>query len=180
MPFSEQEIINKLHNPSTKSRAFEEVVKQYSQALYWQIRRLVVNHDDADDILQNTFIKAWTNVDSFRGDAKLSTWLNRIAYHESLTFLEHKKQAISLDDVDSDVSYHLEGDPYFDGDETQKMLQAAIDALPAKQRAVFNMKYFEEKTYEEIASITGTSIGALKASYHIAVEKISNYFNTHD
>lgn len=180
MSFNEQEILAKLQDPSTRRRAFAEVVNQYSETLYWQIRRMVVDHEDANDVLQNTLVKAWTSIGSFRGEAKLSTWLFRIAYHESLTFLEHKKQNISIDDVSSEVSNQLESDPYFDGDETQAMLQAAIETLPAKQKAVFNMKYFEEKTYEEISAITGTSVGALKASYHIAIEKISHFFDTHD
>lgn len=180
MSFHEQEILAKLQDPSTQRRAFAEVVNQYSETLYWQIRRMVVDHEDANDVLQNTLVKAWTSIGSFRGEAKLSTWLFRIAYHESLTFLEHKKQNISIDDVSSEVSNQLESDPYFDGDETQAMLQAAIETLPAKQKAVFNMKYFEEKTYEEISAITGTSVGALKASYHIAIEKISHFFDTHD
>ncbi len=180
MSFNEQEILAKLQDPSTRRRAFAEVVNQYSETLYWQIRRMVVDHEDANDVLQNTLVKAWTSIGSFRGEAKLSTWLFRIAYHESLTFLEHKKQNISIDDVSSEVSNQLESDPYFDGDETQAMLQTAIETLPAKQKAVFNMKYFEEKTYEEISAITGTSVGALKASYHIAIEKISHFFDTHD
>lgn len=180
MSFNEQEILAKLQDPSTQRRAFAEVVNQYSETLYWQIRRMVVDHEDANDVLQNTLVKAWISIGSFRGEAKLSTWLFRIAYHESLTFLEHKKQNISIDDVSSEVSNQLESDPYFDGDETQAMLQAAIETLPAKQKAVFNMKYFEEKTYEEISAITGTSVGALKASYHIAIEKISHFFDTHD
>lgn len=180
MSFNEQEILAKLQDPSTQRRAFAEVVNQYSETLYWQIRRMVVDHEDANDVLQNTLVKAWTSIGSFRGEAKLSTWLFRIAYHESLTFLEHKKQNISIDDVSSEVSNQLESDPYFDGDETQAMLQSAIETLPAKQKAVFNMKYFEEKTYEEISAITGTSVGALKASYHIAIEKISHFFDTHD
>lgn len=180
MSFNEQEILAKLQDPSTQRRAFAEVVNQYSETLYWQIRRMVVDHEDANDVLQNTLVKAWTSIGSFRGEAKLSTWLFRIAYHESLTFLEHKKQNISIDDVSSEVSNQLESDLYFDGDETQAMLQAAIETLPAKQKAVFNMKYFEEKTYEEISAITGTSVGALKASYHIAIEKISHFFDTHD
>lgn len=180
MAFNEDDIIARLKDPSKRERAFEAMVNQYSEQLYWLIRRMVTFHDDADDVLQNTFIKAWTNIDSFRGESKLSTWLSRIAYHESLTFLDHRHQTLSIDDTDGGISNTLEGDPYFDGDETQKMLQQAIETLPAKQKAVFNMKYFEEKKYEEISEITGTSIGALKASFHIAVEKISAYFNARD
>ena len=130
--------------------------------------------------MQNTFIKAWTNITSFRGESKLSTWLYKIAYNESLTFLNHKREQLSLDDLNSMVTETLESDPYFDGDETQLMLQEAINSLPDKQKAVFNMKYFEEMKYEEMSQITGTSVGALKASFHLAVKKIEEYFNNRD
>lgn len=176
----EQELINQLKDPRTQRKAFEEMVNTYSQTVYWQIRKLVVSHDDADDILQNTFIKAWTNINNFRGESKLSTWLCKIAYNESITFLSHKKQTLSIDDDDTSVVNQLESDPYFDGNETETQLQAAIATLPEKQRAVFNMKYFDEMKYEEMSEITGTSVGALKASFHIAVQKISEYFNHHD
>ncbi len=178
--YNEEEILKRLHNPKTQHQAFEEIVNHYSQTIYWQIRRLVVDHDDTDDILQNTFIKAWTNIGSFRGDSKLSTWLYKIAYNESLTFLNHKKSTVSLDNADSSLTDSLESDPYFDGDETQLMLQQAIDRLPAKQKAVFNMKYYEEMKYEKMSQITGTSVGALKATFHLAVKKIEDYFNKHD
>ncbi len=178
--YNEEEILKRLQNPKTQHQAFEEIVNHYSQTIYWQIRRLVVDHDDTDDILQNTFIKAWTNIGSFRGDSKLSTWLYKIAYNESLTFLNHKKSTVSLDTADSSLTDSLESDPYFDGDETQLMLQQAIDRLPAKQKAVFNMKYYEEMKYEKMSQITGTSVGALKATFHLAVKKIEDYFNKHD
>ena len=178
--YNEEETLKRLQDPKTQTRAFEEIVNHYSQPLYWQIRRLVVEHEDADDVLQNTFIKAWTNITSFRGDSKLSTWLYKIAYNESLTFLNHKREQLSLDDLNSMVTETLESDPYFDGDETQLMLQEAINSLPDKQKAVFNMKYFEEMKYEEMSQITGTSVGALKASFHLAVKKIEDYFNNRD
>ena len=181
--YNEEETLIRLQDPKTQTRAFEEIVNHYSQPLYWQIRRLVVDHEDADDVLQNTFIKAWTNITTFRGESKLSTWLYKIAYNESLTFLSKQKDTISLDtnvlDDDDDaptLANTLESDTYFDGDETEAMLQAAVASLPAKQRAVFNMKYFQEMKYEDMAEITGTSVGALKASYHIAVKKIEEYF----
>ncbi len=181
--FKEQELVARLQNPATQRRAFEEMVSHFSESLYWQIRRMVTYHDDADDVLQNTFLKAWNSIGSFRGDAKLSTWLFKIAYNESLTFLSKQKDTISLDtnilDDDDDaptLANTLESDAYFDGDETEAMLQAAVASLPAKQRAVFNMKYFQEMKYEDMAEITGTSIGALKASFHIAVKKIEEYF----
>ena len=178
--YNEEETLRRLQDPKTQTRAFEEIVNHYSQPLYWQIRRLVVEHEDADDVLQNTFIKAWTNITSFRGESKLSTWLYKIAYNESLTFLNHKREQLSLDDLNSMVTETLESDPYFDGDETQLMLQEAINSLPDKQKAVFNMKYFEEMKYEEMSQITGTSVGALKASFHLAVKKIEDYFNNRD
>ncbi|MBO4564781.1 MAG: sigma-70 family RNA polymerase sigma factor [Bacteroidaceae bacterium] len=178
--YNEEETLKRLQDPKTQTRAFEEIVNHYSQPLYWQIRRLVVEHEDADDVLQNTFIKAWTNITSFRGESKLSTWLYKIAYNESLTFLNHKREQLSLDDLNSMVTETLESDPYFDGDETQLMLQEAINSLPDKQKAVFNMKYFEEMKYEEMSQITGTSVGALKASFHLAVKKIEDYFNNRD
>lgn len=178
--YNEEETLIRLQDPKTQTRAFEEIVNHYSQPLYWQIRRLVVDHEDADDVLQNTFIKAWTNITSFRGESKLSTWLYKIAYNESLTFLNHKREQLSIDDLNSMTMETLESDPYFDGDETQLMLQEAINTLPDKQKAVFNMKYFEEMKYEDMSQITGTSVGALKASYHLAVKKIEEYFNNRD
>ncbi len=178
--YNEEEILKQLQNPQTQHKAFEAIVNHYSQTIYWQIRRIVIDHEDADDVLQNTFIKAWSNITSFRGESKLSTWLYKIAYNESLTFINHKKQNISLDDVDTNVTNTLESDPYFDGDETQLMLQQAIDTLPSKQKAVFNMKYYDEMKYEDMSKITGTSVGALKASFHLAVKKIEDYFNKRD
>lgn len=178
--YNEEETLIRLQDPKTQTRAFEEIVNHYSQPLYWQIRRLVVDHEDADDVLQNTFIKAWTNITSFRGESKLSTWLYKIAYNESLTFLNHKRELLSIDDLNSMTMETLESDPYFDGDETQLMLQEAINTLPDKQKAVFNMKYFEEMKYEDMSQITGTSVGALKASFHLAVKKIEEYFNNRD
>lgn len=161
---------------------FEKIVRQYGERLYWQIRRMVYSHDDADDILQNTFLKAWMNIDSFRGNAKISTWLYRIAVNEALDFIRKNKNAVELSDgdVESSVAVRLSGDAYFDGDEAQLLLQEAIGKLPPKQRLVFNMRYFDEMKYAEISRILDTSEGALKASYHLAVEKISEYLKNHD
>ncbi len=185
---NEQDIISQLRNPSQRRAAFAKVVSQYSQPLYWQIRRMVTWHDDADDVLQNTFLKAWMGIENFRGEARLSTWLHRIAYNETLTFLSRQHETISLDtsigddnDTDDDATLTLAGtlesDPYFDGDEAEALLQAAIASLPAKQRAVFTMKYFDEMKYEDMAEVTGTSVGGLKASYHLAVKKIEDFFH---
>ena len=180
-PYNEKETIALLQDPTRQREAFERIVRTYSEQLYWQIRRLVLSHDDANDILQNTFIKAWTNIDYFRGDAKMSTWLYRIALNESLTFLNKQRanSQLSIDDTDTEILNKLESDPYFDGDETQKIFIEAIKRLPEKQQMVFNLKYFKEMKYEEIAEILGTSIGGLKASYHHAVKKIETFLEKH-
>lgn len=180
-PYNEKETIALLQDPTRQREAFERIVRTYSEQLYWQIRRLVLSHDDANDILQNTFIKAWTNIDYFRGDAKMSTWLYRIALNESLTFLNKQRanSQLSIDDTDTEMLNKLESDPYFDGDETQKIFIEAIKRLPEKQQMVFNLKYFKEMKYEEIAEILGTSIGGLKASYHHAVKKIETFLEKH-
>ena len=180
-PYNEKETIALLQDPTRQREAFERIVRTYSEQLYWQIRRLVLSHDDANDILQNTFIKAWTNIDYFRGDAKMSTWLYRIALNESLTFLNKQRanSQLSIDDTDTEMLNKLESDPYFDGDATQKAFLKAIQSLPEKQRIVFNLKYFKEMKYEEISEILGTSIGGLKASYHHAVKKIEAFIEKH-
>lgn len=179
--YNEKETIALLQDPERQREAFECIVKEYSEQLYWQIRRMVLSHDDANDLLQNTFIKAWLNIDYFRGEAKMSTWLHRIALNECLTFL-NKQQAntrLSIDDIHSEMANKLETDPYFDGDETQRIFLKAVHALPEKQQMVFNLKYFKEMKYEEISEILGTTIGALKASYHHAVKKIENFLKAH-
>ncbi|MBQ8875237.1 MAG: RNA polymerase sigma factor [Bacteroides sp.] len=179
--YNEKEIIALLQEPTRQREAFECIVKEYSEQLYWQIRRLVFSHDDANDILQNTFIKAWINIDYFRGDAKMSTWLYRIALNECLTFLNKQRAAnqLSIDEADKELLNKLESDTYFDGDDTQKIFLQAIHTLPEKQQIVFNLKYFKEMKYEEISEIVGTSIGALKASYHHAVKKIEAFLEKH-
>ena len=178
----EYDITALLQNPQTQREAFEQVVKMYSEQLYWQIRRMVVSHDDANDLLQNTFIKAWNNLDYFRGEAKLSTWLYRIALNECLNFLNKQRaeRSLSIDEVDSTLLNKLESDAYFDGDEVQKQFQRAVLRLPEKQRMIFNLKYFQEMKYEDISDILGTSVGALKASYHHEVKKIEDFFNQND
>jgi RNA polymerase sigma-70 factor (ECF subfamily) len=179
--YNEREIIALLQDSTHQREAFECIVKEYSEQLYWQIRRMVLSHDDANDILQNTFVKAWMNIDYFRGDAKISTWLYRIALNECLTFLNKQRAntQLSIDDAQTEIMDKLETDPYFDGDETQKFFLKAVHALPEKQQMVFNLKYFKEMKYEEISEILGTSIGALKASYHHAVKKIVNFLKAH-
>lgn len=179
--YNEKEIIALLQDPSTQREAFGRVVNRYSEQLYWQIRRMVLSHDDANDLLQNTFVKAWMNIDYFRGEAKMSTWLYRIALNECLTFLNKQRanNPLSIDEADAEMVNRLEGDCYFDGDETQKLFMKALHTLPEKQRIVFNLKYFQEMKYEEIAEILGTSVGALKASYHHAVKKIEHFLEEH-
>ena len=179
--YNEKEIIVLLQDPAQQREAFACIVKEYSEQLYWQIRRLVFSHDDANDILQNTFIKAWTNIEYFRGDAKMSTWLYRIALNECLTFLNKQRasQQLSIDEADTEIMNQLESDTYFDGDETQKIFLQAIKQLPEKQQMIFNLKYFKEMKYEDISEILGTSIGALKASYHHAVKKIESFLEKH-
>lgn len=175
----DNDLVARLRNPQTCRAAFAEVIDRYSQTLYWQIRRMVNSHDDTDDLLQNTFMKAWSSLGNFRGEAKLSTWLYKIAINECLTHLEKEKRrlAVSADD-DSGVSNHLVADAYFDGDELQQKLNKAVASLPEKQRLVFNMKYFQEMKYEQMSEILGTSVGALKASYHLAVKKIEQFFES--
>ena len=169
-------------NPATRREAFAQVVKDYSESLYWQIRRMVMLHEDANDILQNTFVKAWSNLEYFRGEAKLSTWLYRIALNECLSFISKKKtnELVSIEDENSNLENTLENDPYFDGDRTQILLQKAIHTLPEKQRIIFNLRYYQDMKYEEISEIMGTTVGALKASYHHAVKKIEDFFNEND
>lgn len=171
-----------LTDRATQKKAFETVVHQYSEQLYWQIRRIVLTHEDANDVMQNVFIKAWSNIETFRNDSKLSTWLFRIAINESLDFMRRKKNVttISADNNDTGVANMLMADRYFDGDETAAMLQEAISLLPEVQRNVFNLRYFNNMKYSEISQLLNTSEGALKASYHIAVKKISDYFHQRD
>lgn len=181
-PKDDEQLVARLREPATCREAFGEVIKLYSEPLYWQIRRMVNNHDDANDLLQNTFMKAWGAIENFRGDAKLSTWLHKIAINESITFLEkeRKRNNISLDDEDSYLINTIEADSNVDGDELALKLRKAIASLPEKQRLVFNMKYYDEMKYEEMSEILGTSVGALKASYHLAVKKIEQFFEDND
>lgn len=175
--YKEEDILELLRNPDTQKRGFAQVVEEYSERLYWQIRKMVYSHDDANDILQDVFIKAWLNIDKFRGDAKLSTWLYKIAINESITFINRSKakRNLSIDDDDSFLINQLEGDEYFDGDHAQMLLQKAVVSLPDKQRLVFQMKYFNELKYDEMSDILGTSVGALKASFHHAVKKVEKF-----
>lgn len=174
-PIDETKLIELLKEKETAHDAFTILVEKYTEPLYWQIRKLVVNHDETDDLLQNVFHKAWKNIHNFRGEAKLSTWLHKIAINESLNFLQQERMRRELTDDSGDdfLLKNLESDPYFDGEAVEIALQKAIASLPEKQRLVFNMKYYDEMKYDEISEILGTSVGALKASYHHAVKKIT-------
>jgi RNA polymerase sigma factor (sigma-70 family) len=175
-------ILSKFTDDKTREEAFNLLINKYQQKIYWQIRRIVINHDDADDVVQEVFIKIWKNLASFRQDAQLFTWLYRIATNESLTFIK-KKQArnnIPLDDLSLKMSESLNTDPYFTGNEIEKKLQQALLGLPEKQRLVFNMRYYDDLKFQEISDILGTSVGALKASYHLAAKKIEQFVKTND
>lgn len=179
---TEAQLAEQLRDPSLRRQAFSQVIHLYQENLYWQIRKLVLDHEDTADVLQNTLLKAWQALDSFRGDSKLSTWLYTIAHNETITFLNKRQaeQEMTIEDPDGYVMDTQEADKYFDGDEAQRLLLEAIASLPTKQREVFNMRYYDELPYEDISRITGTSVGALKASYHIAVEKISAFFRKNE
>lgn len=181
MSAGDDQIMLLLKDPATLRQGFEMLARQYSEPLYWKIRHFVLVHEDANDVLQNTFVKAWVNLGGFKGDAKISTWLYRIAINESLDFLRKQKAANKIStDGDQGVAASLMADEYFDGDETQAQLQEAIARLPDVQRMVFNLRYYEEMKYSEISKILNTSEGSLKASYHIAVQKIFEYFKHKD
>ena len=174
-----QELLSKAE---TQREGFELMVRKYSEQLYWQVRRIVLTHEDANDVLQNAFIKAWNGLASFHGDSKIFTWLSRIAINESIDFVRKQKNltTISTDDTDFSVSNTLMVDEYFDGDSTDAMLQEAIASLPEVQRTVFTLRYYEEMRYSDMSKLLGTSEGSLKASYHIAVKKITDYFKSRD
>lgn len=182
MEIDDQRIITLISNSETRRQGFELMVREYSERLYWQVRRIVLTHEDSDDVLQNAFLKAWSNIDTFHGDSKIFTWLSRIAINEALDFTRKQKRAlkISTDDADMNIANQLMADDYFDGDETEAQLQEAIASLPDVQRTVFNLRYYEEMKYSEISKVLGTSEGGLKASYHIAVKKITEFFKKHD
>ena len=173
----EQEFINRLLNPKTQNQAFQQLLRDYQRPLYNHVRSIVLNHDDADDILQNVFIKIFQNLKNFKGESKLFSWMYRIATNESLTFLKQKSKnsGISSETLQNKTIDNLEADVFFDGNEIQIKLQKAIALLPEKQQLVFKMKYFQELKYEEISEILGTSVGGLKASYHLAVKKIEAF-----
>ncbi len=174
--WDDREILEAIKTPGREEEAFNQLLIRYQERLYWHIRKIVISHEDADDVLQNTMIKIWRSMSDFRSESKIYTWLYRIATNESLTFLKQKKKRpfASWSDVEHILSEQLEADSLFNGDEIQMKLQKAILKLPRKQRLVFNMKYFDEMKYEEMSHVLNTSVGALKASYHHAVKKIES------
>ncbi|QYA26812.1 RNA polymerase sigma factor [Gramella sp. MT6] len=177
---SEDQLVKRLQNSSTSPEAFRELISLYKERLYWHIRNMVKSHDDTDDILQNTFVKIFRNIKQFKGESKLYSWMYRIATNESITFINNKARRLQItsEELQNQIIDNLESDVYFEGDEIQLKLQKAIATLPDKQQQVFNMKYFEELKYREMAEILETSEGALKASYHIASKKIEEYLKS--
>lgn len=177
----DKELLLLFRDPVTKERAFTQLIKKYQEKLYWHIRRLVVEHEDANDVLQNMFIKVWNSLENFREDSQLYTWLYRIATNESLTFLEQQKKrsAVPILGEESDLSNQIRADKHFDANRLEWKLQLAIQQLPEKQRVVFNLRYYDEMPYEEMSRVLETSQGALKASYHHAVKKIEDFIINH-
>lgn len=174
-PIDEKKLVENLQEPKTAKRAFDTLMRTYGEQVYWQIRKMVGSHEDANDLLQNCFLKAWNNLQNFRGDAKLSTWLYKIAVNETLNFLNKERQRNNVTEEGDEAFLlaNIESDEYFDGDQLQKDFQKAIAELPEKQRLVFNMRYYDDMKYEQMSEILGTSVGALKASYHHAVKKLT-------
>ena len=171
------ELLLQFRNPETKEKAFTAIIKKYQEKLYWHIRRMVVEHEDANDVLQNVFIRVWNGLENFREDSQLYTWLYRIATNECLSYLEQQKRksSLSLDEMESGLSNKVIADKYFDPNKLEWKLQLAIQQLPEKQRIVFTLRYYDEMPYEEMSRVLDTSEGALKASYHHAVKKIEDY-----
>lgn len=177
----DKELLFQFQQAGTKEKAFTAIVKKYQEKLYWHVRRLVVDHDDANDVLQNVFIKVWKGLENFREDSQLYTWLYRIATNEGLTFLEQQKKrsTVSLEDDDGGLGNKVRSDADFDANKLEWRLQVAIQQLPEKQRVVFNLRYYDEMPYHEMSRILDTSEGALKASYHHAAKKIEEFIKNY-
>lgn len=178
----EKILVKQLKSETSKNEGFNQLVSLYKERLYWHIRKIVLVHDDADDVLQNTFIKVFKNIDKFKGDSKLFTWMYRIATNESINFLNKKARQLQItsEEVQNRTISNLKTDVYFEGEKIQILLQKAIATLPEKQKLVFTMKYFESHTFEQLSEILETSVGGLKSSYHIAVKKVTEYLKTQD
>jgi len=176
---NEISILESIKNPATKRSGFDTLVKTYQQKVYWLVRKMVIDHDESNDLTQDIFIKVWFSIDAFEGKSKLYTWIYRIAVNECLMYLRKRKQrhSVSLENVDNEMMSYMDHSELVDGDQIQILLQKAILTLPDKQRMVFNLKYFEEMKYEDMSELLGTSVGALKASFHLAVKKIEEYMN---
>jgi RNA polymerase sigma factor (sigma-70 family) len=176
----DKELLEKIRNPDTRNYGFNLLVRTYQQKIYWHVRKMVIDHDDADDLTQEVFIKVYKNIESFRADSQLYTWIYRISMNECLSFLQKKKRRffLPIGDVAGELMGKLDNSSHVSGDEIQLKLQKALLTLPDKQRAVFNMKYFDDMTYEDMSEITNTSVGALKASFHHAVKKIEDFLST--
>ncbi len=181
MELGDKELLQLFRQAETREKAFTQLIEKYQQKLYWHIRRMVIEHEDANDVLQNVFIKVWKALDNFREDSQLYTWLYRIATNESLTLLDQKKKrkSVSYDDVETGLSNKIIADKHFDANKIEWKLQLAIQQLPEKQKLVFNLRYYDEMPYEEMSRVLDTSEGALKASYHHAVKKIEEYLKNH-
>ena len=178
---SDSELLVQFRNPLTKERSYTTIIKKYQEKLYWHVRRMVIEHEDANDVLQNVFIRVWNGLENFREDSQLYTWLYRIATNECLTYLEQQKKrsSVSFSDVESGLSNKIKADQHFDANRLEWKLQLAIQHLPEKQRVVFSLRYYDEMPYEEMSKVLETSEGALKASYHHAVKKIEDYIKNH-
>lgn len=174
---SDEELLLEFKQGKSKEHAFEQIIRKYQEKLYWHIRRMVIDHENANDVLQNMFIKVWKSLDNFRGDSQLYTWLYRIATNESLSFIakEKKRMSVSMDDNDQILTNKLKSDAHFDANKLEWKLQLAIQSLPEKQKVVFNLRYYDEMPYEEMSAVLDTSVGALKASYHHAAKKIEEF-----
>lgn len=181
MAIEDGELLNLFRDPASREKAYTAIIRKYQERLYWHVRRMLVDHDDSNDVLQNVFIRVWKGLDNFREDARLYTWLYRIATNECLSFLEQKKKraAVPLGDVEEGLSNTVRADKDFDASKIEWKLQLAIQKLPEKQRVVFNLRYYDEMPYEEMSSVLETSEGALKASYHHAVKKIEDFLLNH-
>ena len=177
LPTNDQELLNSFKDPATKELAFTGIIKKYQEKLYWHVRRMVVDHEDTNDVLQNTFIKVWKGLENFREDSQLYTWLYRIGTNEVLTFLagQKKRRATSLSDDENNLSNQIKSDPGFDAAKLEWKLQLGIQSLPEKQRAVFTLRYYDEMPYQQMSKVLDTSEGALKASYHHAAKKIEEF-----
>lgn len=178
---SDAELLAGFKEPATREKSYTSLIRKYQEKLYWHIRRMVVDHDDANDVLQNVFIRIWKGLDNFREDSQLYTWLYRIATNECLSFLEQQKRkaSVSFEDVEAGLSNKIKADSHFDANKLEWKLQLAIQQLPEKQRIVFSLRYYDEMPYEEMSRVLETSEGALKASYHHAVRKIEDYIKNH-